>query len=230
MTTPFRGFDGAGPNRAAGTPDAPGAGRAGTDGFASGPGPSATRNQAGSGTGPGLPRISLPAGGGAIRGIDEKLTIGQATGAASLAVAVPTSPARQGFSPQLQLSYDSGAGNGPFGLGWRLPVATITRQTSPQLPRYHDAEAEGVNPDVFILSGAEDLVPLLRQTAAGWLPDASTVVAGAATYAVRRYRPRVESGFARIERWTDTATGDEHWRTVTRGNVTSLYGRTPAAG
>ena len=93
------------------------------------------------------------------------------------------------------------------------------------MPRYHDAEAEGVDPDVFILSGAEDLVPLLRQTAAGWLPDASTVVAGAATYAVRRYRPRVESGFARIERWTDTATGDEHWRTVTRGNVTSLYGR-----
>ena len=49
----------------------------------------------------GLPSISLPKGGGAIRGIDEKLTVGQATGAATLTVPVSTSPARQGFAPQL---------------------------------------------------------------------------------------------------------------------------------
>jgi hypothetical protein len=33
------------------------------------------------------------------------------------------------------------------------------------------------------------------------------------------------TGFARIERWQDTVTGIVHWRTVTKDNVTSLYGR-----
>ncbi len=48
---------------------------------------------------------------------------------------------------------------------------------------------------------------------------------GAATYDIAAYRPRVEAGFARIERWQDTASGDVHWRTITADNVTSLYGQ-----
>src|SRR5271165_5461323 len=99
-----------------------------------------------------LPSISLPKGGGAIKGIDEKLTVAP-SGTAQLAVPVFTSPGRQGFSPRLELGYDSGSGNGPFGLGWNLPVASITRKTSKGLPRY----ADGEDSDVFILSGAEDL-------------------------------------------------------------------------
>src|SRR5262249_36775679 len=38
-----------------------------------------------------------------------------------------------------------------------------------------------------------------------------------------------EGGFARIERWTDTASGDVHWRTISTNNVTSLYGQDPAS-
>ncbi|WP_280524078.1 SpvB/TcaC N-terminal domain-containing protein, partial [Enhygromyxa salina] len=44
---------------------------------------------------------------------------------------------------------------------------------------------------------------------------------------VHRFMPRVEGGFARIERWTSQATGEVHWRTITPDNVTSLYGVTP---
>src|SRR5215468_11763978 len=76
-----------------------------------------------------LPAISLPKGGGAIKGIDEKLTIGP-SGTAQLTVPVFTSAARQGFSPTLRLSYDSGSGNGPLGLGWSLPLPSVTRQKS----------------------------------------------------------------------------------------------------
>lgn len=65
-----------------------------------------------------LPAITLPKGGRAIRGIDEKLTAGPATGTAPLSVPFPASPGRQGPAPSLPLAYDSGAGNGPFGLGW----------------------------------------------------------------------------------------------------------------
>jgi len=173
-----------------------------------------------------LPSISLPKGGGAIKGIDEKLTVAP-SGTAQLAVPVFTSPGRQGFSPRLELGYDSGSGNGPFGLGWNLPVASITRKTSKGLPRY----ADGEDSDVFILSGAEDLIPLLVFTGdAGWVPEpVSPVATCAGTFSVRRYRPRVEAGFARIERWQDTVTGEVHWRTVTKDNVTSLYGRDPSS-
>src|ERR1051325_3622854 len=66
------------------------------------------------------PQVALPKGGGAIRGIGEKFAANPVTGTGSMTVPIPTSPGRSGFGPQLALSYDSGAGNGPFGLGWRL--------------------------------------------------------------------------------------------------------------
>src|SRR2546425_8548236 len=103
------------------------------------------------------PTISLPKGGGAIRGIGEKFGADPVTGTGSMTVPIATSPGRSGFGPQLSLSYDSGAGNGPFGLGWTLSLPSITRKTDKGLPQYHDAEES----DVFILSGAEDLVPML---------------------------------------------------------------------
>ncbi|MEJ7711925.1 MAG: SpvB/TcaC N-terminal domain-containing protein [Pyrinomonadaceae bacterium] len=45
------------------------------------------------------------------------------TGTGSLSVPLFTTPGRANFSPQLSLSYDSGSGNGPFGLGWNLSLA-----------------------------------------------------------------------------------------------------------
>src|SRR2546423_14038564 len=65
----------------------------------------------------GLPALSLPSGGGAIRGIGEKLGVNPATGTTSMSIPVALSPGRGGFGPSLTLSYDSGAGNGPFGFG-----------------------------------------------------------------------------------------------------------------
>src|SRR5215211_3444681 len=61
---------------------------------------------------PSAPTISLPKGGGAIRGIGEKFAANPVTGTGSMSVPLATSPGRSGFGPQLSLSYDSGAGNG----------------------------------------------------------------------------------------------------------------------
>src|SRR5213596_3195737 len=102
------------------------------------------------------PAISLPKGGGAIRGIGEKFAANPVTGTGSMSVPIATSPGRSGFGPQLSLAYDSGAGNGMFGMGWSLSLPAITRKTDKGLPRYWD----GAESDVFILSGAEDLVPV----------------------------------------------------------------------
>src|SRR5215218_11214196 len=106
---------------------------------------------------PAAPAISLPKGGGAIHGIGEKFAANPVTGTGSMSVPIATSPGRSGFGPQLSLSYDSGAGNGPFGFGWSLSLPSITRKTEKGLPRYFDAQES----DDFILSGAEDLVPVL---------------------------------------------------------------------
>src|SRR6266404_5872389 len=105
-----------------------------------------------------VPSISLPKGGGAIRGIGEKFAANPVTGTGSMTVPIATSPGRSGFGPQLSLSYDSGGGNGPFGFGWSLSLPSITRKTDKGLPKYQDSNES----DVFILSGAEDLVPAFK--------------------------------------------------------------------
>jgi hypothetical protein len=51
-----------------------------------------------------IPSISLPKGGGAIRGIGEKFAANPVTGTGSLSVPIATSPGRSGFGPQLSLS------------------------------------------------------------------------------------------------------------------------------
>ncbi len=154
--------------------------------------------------------LSLPKGGGAVRGIGEKFAANPVTGTGSLSVPIATSPGRSGFGPRLALTYDSNAGNGPWGRGWRLDLPGITRKTDKGLPRYLDAEQS----DCFILSGAEDLVPVPSPGAVPDPPD----------FAVQRYRPRIEGLFARIERWTRHDTGSVHWRSMSPDNITTLYG------
>jgi RHS repeat-associated protein len=162
------------------------------------------------------PTISLPKGGGAIRGIGEKFAANPVTGTGSMSVPIATSPGRSGFGPQLSLSYDSGAGNGPFGSGWSLSVPSLTRKTDKGLPQYRDAEES----DVFILSGAEDLVPVLQMDGTHFKDDTSFP-----EYLINRYRPRIEGLFARIERWTRRLDGDVHWRSISKDNILTLYGK-----
>ena len=167
-----------------------------------------------------LPSIALPKGGGAVRSIGEKFAVNAATGTGSLSVPVAVSAGRSGFGPQLALSYDSGAGNGPFGFGWSLSLPAITRKTDKGLPRYLDDD----DSDEFLLGGAEDLVPVLDGAGARVAFDRTV---HGVDYRVRPYRPRIEGLFARIERWTQTGGADNgvsHWRTITRDNVTTLYG------
>ncbi|WP_460821619.1 SpvB/TcaC N-terminal domain-containing protein [Nocardioides ungokensis] len=154
----------------------------------------------------------------------EKFEANPVTGTGSMSIPVAVSPGRSGFGPSLALSYDSGAGNGAFGFGWSLALPAITRRTDAGLPRYLDAEES----DVFVLSGAEDLVPCLVQDGGGaWRRETSTRTVGGHIYRVDPYRPRIEGLFARIERWTDTDDGAEvFWRSISRDNVTTLYGRT----
>lgn len=173
------------------------------------------------------PAINLPKGGGAIKGIDEKFTVNPATGTGALNLPIFTSPGRSNFQPQISLSYNSGTGNGPFGMGWDLTVPSITRKTDKGIPRYWDQE----DSDTFILSGAEDLVPVLEKKDGTWerKTDEDRVLDGK-HYDILFFRPRIEGLFARIERWTNrTDKEDVFWRAITRDNIISIYGQSDTA-
>lgn len=174
------------------------------------------------------PKIELPKGGGAIRGIGEKFAANPVTGTASFTIPLALAKGRANFGPDLSLSYDSGAGNGSFGFGWHLSLPSISRKTDKGLPRYLDAE-DNEESDVFILSNAEDLVPIYQLDAQGRIvknehgkPTLEEHLING--YQIFYYRPRVEGLFAQIERWIHIETKDVHWRTISRDNILSIYG------
>lgn len=78
--------------------------------------------------------------------------------------------------------------------------------------------------DVYILSGAEDLVPILDVK---WARKTVTRRVFGVDYQVAYYRPRIEGLFSRIERWRACATGIIHWRTISRDNVATFFGDGP---
>ncbi len=173
-----------------------------------------------------IPAISLPKGGGAIKGIDEKFSVNAVNGTASFSIPLPFSPARTA-SPALSLSYNSGAGNGVFGLGWNLSLPSIKRTTGKQLPQYSDA----IDSDTFLFSEAEDLVPEFKKETDGSFSkdaDGNYVIrekdAANGLFTIRYYKPRIEGLFARIERWRHKTTGEMKWRIITKENVTTLFG------
>ena len=148
--------------------------------------------------------ISIPQGGGALHGIGETFTPDLHTGTGNFTVPIAMPPGRNGFQPQLNLVYSTGNGNGPFGLGWGLSLPGVNRKTSRGIPRYNDERGPLTERDTFLLSGAEDLVPV------------------AETPGATRYRPRTEGLFARIEHRRDAQT--DHWEVRSKDGLVSVYG------
>ncbi|PHN01150.1 SpvB/TcaC N-terminal domain-containing protein [Flavilitoribacter nigricans] len=169
-----------------------------------------------------IPEISLPKGGGALKGIDEKFEVNAANGTAGFSIPLPLTPGRNGFSPSLALSYNSGGGNGPFGLGWSMGLPSIQRKTDKRLPQYKD-DSKGEE-DIFMFSGVEDLVPYLTQNDSENWESVEGYFANE-EYFIKRYRPRIEGSFSKIERITKKGNGT-YWKVTTRENVATIFGRT----
>ena len=165
------------------------------------------------------PSISLPKGGGALKGIDEKFSVNAINGTAGLSVPLPLTPGRGGFTPSLGISYNSGSGNSEFGLGWSLGLPAIQRRTDKKLPLYDDVNES----DVFLLAGAEDLVPQFKNEEG----DEDAYISSGGLL-VKRYRPRIEGLFARIE-FIKNNRLESWWRVTTKDNITTYYGLTAQA-
>jgi RHS repeat-associated protein len=154
--------------------------------------------------------ISLPQGGGALAGIGESFSPELFTGTGNLTVPLALPPGRNGFAPAFRLTYSTGNGNGPFGLGWDLDLPQVSRKTTKGVPRYQDSATDPGPRDTFVLSGVDDLVPT-----------------GESAPGVTRFRPRTEGRFARIEHLR-TAEQDV-WRVRDRDGSVRLFG-TAVAG
>ncbi|MGD9558750.1 MAG: SpvB/TcaC N-terminal domain-containing protein, partial [Mangrovibacterium sp.] len=177
------------------------------------------------------PSLSLPRGGGAIRGIDGKFTVNAVNGTASFSVPLPFSPAR-GITPTLSLTYNSGSGNSILGMGWSIDLPSIKRKADGELPQYLDES----DSDTFLFSGAEDLVPEFEKQGDGVFrrdENGNYVVreedSTDGDHLIRYYKPRTEGLFARIERWKHKTTGELKWRVITKENSTTLFGWTAAS-
>jgi RHS repeat-associated protein len=177
-----------------------------------GDGGAALTDAATSGPSPGPPEVTIPAG-GKIAGYGETFSADDFTGTANFEIPIATSPGRRPL--ELALSYTSGGGNGPFGVGFSLDVGAVGRRTDRGVPRYDGT-------DTFLLGGQE-LVPALVATPEGWAVDEHVTTVDGVEHLVRRYRPRVDHDFTRIERWTSAA--GEHWTTTSPDGTTTSYGR-----
>ena len=162
--------------------------------------------------GVGDPALSLPKGGGSIKGIGETFAANPQTGTGKMTVPVELPDGRAGLRPSLDLHYSTGAGNGPFGLGWSMSVPGVTRRTAKGIPRYRDFSADPGERDVFVLSGAEELV---------FVSETRRQVAGEREIR-RRYRPATEGLFARIDHVI--RPGASSWEVAGRDGLTSVYG------
>ncbi|WP_226642383.1 toxin TcdB middle/N-terminal domain-containing protein [Microbulbifer variabilis] len=135
--------------------------------------------------------LSLPRGPGSIEGLGEGFIPQLNSGTGQYQIPLLAPPGRNGLTPNLSLDYNSGSGNGLAGVGVRLSIPYLQRQTSLGLPNYSEwPNGDGIDNnnngtidefdeyDQFIDAQGRELV----LTKEGY------------------YRSKIEGGFIRYER------------------------------
>ena len=108
--------------------------------------------------------VAIPTGGSSdeVTGIDKTLAVGQIpisssvsqSGAKCYNVPIEIVPGRQGFQPNISLSYNSQAGNGLVGMGWNISGLSSIERVNKN--KYYDGVNESHNLDLndaFSLDG-----------------------------------------------------------------------------
>ncbi|WP_135079062.1 SpvB/TcaC N-terminal domain-containing protein [Terasakiella sp. SH-1] len=152
-------------------------------------------------------KIDFPQGGGAIKSIGETFEPNGFSGTGNFAIPIAVTPAR-GLEPQLSLSYNSGVGNGPFGLGFSLNLSKFSIRTEKGLPRY-----DGVS-DVFLFDSEE-------------LVSKKSTKRREGDYTVTEYLPRVVSELSSIRHYV--SNDNSYWKVTSADNTCMIFGKTHEA-
>lgn len=148
-------------------------------------------------------QISIPKGGGAISNLGDVFQPNIFSGTGNYSVPIPITKAR-GFEPVLMLNYNSGNGNGIFGMGFTLSTPFISLRTSKGIPRYDGK-------DIYI-NGTEELVLKEKRQEND--------------YEIAIYLPRVESAFTLVEHYVSRSKKESYWKLTDNKNSVSFYGTT----
>lgn len=131
-------------------------------------------------------------------------------------------PKGRGIQPDLQLSYDSGGGNGWTGQGWDLSVGDISVDTRWGAPRFdpaHESESYTLNGDALVPNGLDDTTPRINADR-------------------QDFTRQVETQYNEITRlWNTPQAGDPpqgpanyYWRVRDKMGNVRWYGGYPDAG
>lgn len=161
-------------------------------------------------------QITLPKGGGAISNIGDSFKPDIFSGTGSYSIPIPLTPAR-GFEPSLSLEYSTSSGNSEFGLGFSVPVSSISRETDLGIPRYDTT-------DRFIGS---DLGKLVVKSGFPNEENPRKEKRGGENVMITRFLPRIEENFSKIEFVVKEESGENYWEVTSADNVLSSYGSTP---
>jgi RHS repeat-associated protein len=129
--------------------------------------------------------VSPPAGTGNAPGFGQAFGLDLNTGQASYTVPIPVPKGIAGQAVKLDLAYSQQATNGPFGLGWGIPVRTVERRLDFGVPDDgSDVDGAGPSGDVIVARYLADGVEIVEISSGQW-------------------RARRESAFDRYERVGD---------------------------
>lgn len=146
--------------------------------------------------------------------LKSQIEVNPSNGAVSGSVSIPLPEGRNGFNPELSLSYNSSSKNSIFGSGWSLNgVSFISLDIRNGLAKYDGS-------DNYSLNGSELLVPRLVFKDGVWVKD----MAQEGNYWVYYYRLKEEREFSKIEKWVDKSKSDIHWRIRDKNNNLFIYG------
>lgn len=124
--------------------------------------------------------------------------VANAQGTATTGLTLRLPPGRQGMAPVLRAAYDSSSGNGLLGVGWSMPVSSISIDTRWGVPKYRGIE------DHYQLDGQ----PIVHvATISEWVDE---------------YQPRVQGPPIRIRRIRSGMS--IRWEVTDANGVTSTFG------
>lgn len=105
--------------------------------------------------GDGATGLALPSGSPSIGGLGELFSPDLYRGTGNMSLPIDLPPGINGVTPELSLTYSSGLGNGPLGMGFAMGYMMVHRSQSDGVPNYGPGDA-----DRFQLTGADFLVPV----------------------------------------------------------------------
>ncbi|WP_170864452.1 SpvB/TcaC N-terminal domain-containing protein [Fodinibius roseus] len=145
--------------------------------------------------------------------VAHQINVNPSSGVATIAVDIPLTSGRSGFTPDLSLTYHSNKSNSAFGAGWELSgLPAVSLSLKEGFPEYSGGEKCQFD--------GNELVPFLNDDTGGREP-VSFETAG---YKIHLYRSGKEQRFLRFEKWVHKETKRVHWRMRDSENIASVFG------